>query len=93
MPSGSPPHDDEVPHDPEAPLDDATPHRDHQAPRDLDRRHDDETPRQGDAPDDGDGTAYEALDPGTRRDVLRQALSVGIATGAYGISFGALGVA
>lgn len=33
------------------------------------------------------------LDAGRRRAVLRQAWSVGIATGAYGISFGALGVA
>ena len=33
------------------------------------------------------------LDPATRTSVLRQAWSVGIATGAYGISFGALGVA
>jgi len=33
------------------------------------------------------------LDAATRTSVLRQAWSVGIATGAYGISFGALGVA
>lgn len=33
------------------------------------------------------------LDPATRRRVLRQGLSVGVATGAYGISFGALAVA
>ena len=32
-------------------------------------------------------------DPGPRRDVVRQSLSVGVATGAYGISFGALSVA
>jgi len=32
-------------------------------------------------------------DPGARRTVVRQALSVGVATGAYGISFGALAVA
>ena len=32
-------------------------------------------------------------DPGARRDVVRQSLSVGVATGAYGISFGALSVA
>ena len=31
-------------------------------------------------------------DPGARRTVVRQALSVGVATGAYGISFGALAV-
>ncbi|ADU48702.1 AzlC family ABC transporter permease [Intrasporangium calvum] len=34
-----------------------------------------------------------ALAPAERRVVVREALSVGIATGAYGISFGALGVA
>ncbi|MDF2092825.1 AzlC family ABC transporter permease [Knoellia sp. 3-2P3] len=34
-----------------------------------------------------------ALDPARRRAVQRQALSVGIATGAYGISFGALSTA
>ncbi len=34
-----------------------------------------------------------SLSPTRRREVLRQALSVGIATGAYGISFGALSVA
>jgi predicted branched-subunit amino acid permease len=33
------------------------------------------------------------LDPDTRRSVVRQSLSVGIATGAYGVSFGALAVA
>lgn len=33
------------------------------------------------------------LEPETRRRVLRQGLSVGVATGAYGISFGALAVA
>ena len=33
------------------------------------------------------------LPPSRRREVLRQSLSVGIATGAYGISFGALSVA
>jgi predicted branched-subunit amino acid permease len=42
-------------------------------------------------------TAYDdsdaPLDPAERRSVLRQSLSVGIATGAYGISFGALSVA
>jgi predicted branched-subunit amino acid permease len=32
------------------------------------------------------------LDPDARRSVVRQSLSVGIATGAYGISFGALAV-
>ena len=35
----------------------------------------------------------EALDPSRRRAVLRQAWSVGVATGAYGVSFGALSVA
>jgi predicted branched-subunit amino acid permease len=34
-----------------------------------------------------------ALDPARRRAVLRQAASVGVATGAYGISFGALSTA
>ena len=34
-----------------------------------------------------------ALDPARRRAVLRQAVSVGVATGAYGISFGALSTA
>jgi predicted branched-subunit amino acid permease len=34
-----------------------------------------------------------ALAPARRREVLRQSLSVGLATGAYGISFGALSVA
>jgi predicted branched-subunit amino acid permease len=38
-------------------------------------------------------TAAVGLDPRRRREVIRQAWSVGIATGAYGISFGALGVA
>lgn len=33
------------------------------------------------------------LDPSTRRAVLRQSWSVGVATGAYGVSFGALSVA
>ena len=33
------------------------------------------------------------LDPDLRRSVLRKALSVGVATGAYGVSFGALAVA
>ena len=33
------------------------------------------------------------VDPGARRAVVRQSLSVGVATGAYGISFGALAVA
>lgn len=39
------------------------------------------------------GAATGGLDARTRTTVLRQAWSVGIATGAYGISFGALGVA
>ena len=38
-------------------------------------------------------TASAGLDPTRRREVLRQSWSVGVATGAYGISFGALGVA
>lgn len=33
------------------------------------------------------------LDPELRREVLRESLSVGVATGAYGVSFGALAVA
>ena len=33
------------------------------------------------------------LDPEARRSVVRQSLSVGVATGAYGVSFGALAVA
>lgn len=35
----------------------------------------------------------ETLDPARRTEVLRQSWSVGVATGAYGISFGALAVA
>ena len=42
---------------------------------------------------DSDRGAPEPLSPGRRAEVLRQSLSVGIATGAYGISFGALSVA
>ncbi len=38
-------------------------------------------------------SAAPSLSPARRREVLRQAFSVGIATGAYGISFGALSVA
>lgn len=38
-------------------------------------------------------TAAPDLTPARRRQVQRQALSVGLATGAYGVSFGALGVA
>lgn len=38
-------------------------------------------------------TEPTALDPTLRRAVVRQGLSVGVATGAYGISFGALAVA
>ncbi|MFC7489192.1 MULTISPECIES: AzlC family ABC transporter permease [unclassified Knoellia] len=41
----------------------------------------------------GEPAAYPPLDGSKRKAVLRQSLSVGIATGAYGISFGALGVA
>ncbi|WP_353953356.1 AzlC family ABC transporter permease [Knoellia sp. S7-12] len=37
--------------------------------------------------------AYPPLDSECRKAIVRQSLSVGIATGAYGISFGALGVA
>ncbi|MEO6021386.1 MAG: AzlC family ABC transporter permease [Knoellia sp.] len=40
----------------------------------------------------GEHTAYPPLDGTKRKAVVRQGLSVGIATGAYGISFGALGV-
>lgn len=42
---------------------------------------------------EGEHTAYPPLAEERRKAVLRQSLSVGIATGAYGISFGALGVA
>lgn len=42
---------------------------------------------------EGEHAAYPPLDGVRRKAVLRQSLSVGIATGAYGISFGALGVA
>jgi len=35
---------------------------------------------------------FGTADPGARRAVVRQALSVGVATGAYGVSFGALAV-
>lgn len=38
-------------------------------------------------------TPDEELSPTRRRDVLRQAWSVGVATGLYGVSFGALSVA
>lgn len=41
----------------------------------------------------GEHTAYPPIERERRKAVLRQSLSVGIATGAYGISFGALGVA
>lgn len=41
----------------------------------------------------GEHAAYPPLASERRKAVLRQSLSVGIATGAYGISFGALGVA
>jgi predicted branched-subunit amino acid permease len=41
----------------------------------------------------GERTAYPLTDGATRKAVLRQSISVGVATGAYGISFGALGVA
>jgi predicted branched-subunit amino acid permease len=34
-----------------------------------------------------------ALDPARRRSIVRDGLAVGVATGAYGISFGAIGVA
>lgn len=39
------------------------------------------------------GPAYAPMATEHRRSVLRQSFSVGVATGAYGISFGALGVA
>ncbi|KGN42074.1 AzlC family ABC transporter permease [Knoellia aerolata] len=42
---------------------------------------------------EGEHAAYAPLADEQRRAVLRQSLSVGVATGAYGISFGALGVA
>lgn len=48
---------------------------------------------EGEGTPDGARTAYDPLEGDARRSVLRQSLSVGIATGAYGISFGALGVA
>lgn len=38
-------------------------------------------------------TPQTAIAPERRRDVLRQSWSVGVATGAYGVSFGALSVA
>lgn len=41
----------------------------------------------------GGRSPREGLDPSRRRTVLRQSFSVGFATGAYGISFGALSVA
>lgn len=41
----------------------------------------------------GEPTAYAPLEHHTRKSVVRQSLSIGLATGAYGISFGALGVA
>ncbi|MFC7488086.1 AzlC family ABC transporter permease [Knoellia sp. CPCC 206453] len=47
----------------------------------------------GEDPAEGEHTAYPPLEGAKRKAVLRQSLSVGIATGAYGISFGALGVA
>lgn len=47
----------------------------------------------GEGAAEGDHTAYAPLDRERRKAVLRQSLSVGVATGAYGISFGALGVA
>jgi len=40
-----------------------------------------------------EGVEQEALGPDRRRAVVRQALSVGLATSAYGVSFGALSVA
>lgn len=45
-----------------------------------------------DDPRDAD-VSRNGLHPARRREVLRQGLSVGLATGAYGISFGALSVA
>ena len=43
--------------------------------------------------DEGADRSPQRLEPAARAAVLRQAWSVGLATGAYGISFGALGVA
>lgn len=48
---------------------------------------------EGDDTTVGEHPAYPSPAEDTRRAVVRQSLSVGIATGAYGISFGALGVA
>lgn len=48
---------------------------------------------EGDGTTAGARTAYAPLEHHTRRAVVRQSLSIGLATGAYGISFGALGVA
>lgn len=42
---------------------------------------------------EGEHTAYAPMDGAHRKAVLRQSVSVGVATGAYGISFGALSVA
>ena len=41
----------------------------------------------------GEHTAYPLPDGATRKAVVRQSISVGVATGAYGLRFGALGVA
>lgn len=38
------------------------------------------------------GPAEAALDPGQRRSIIRDGLAVGVATGAYGLSFGAIAV-
>lgn len=43
--------------------------------------------------DEAPGEGMDAADRGSHAAVVRQALSVGVATGAYGVSFGALAVA
>ncbi|MGL5864455.1 MAG: hypothetical protein ACRCYX_01105, partial [Dermatophilaceae bacterium] len=45
------------------------------------------------APHDQTAPPADQADPVRRREVTRQSLSVGAATGAYGLSFGALSVA
>lgn len=48
---------------------------------------------EGDGTAAGERTAYGPLEHHERRSVVRQSLSIGVATGAYGVSFGALAVA
>jgi predicted branched-subunit amino acid permease len=69
---------------------DADPH----AHRDADphARPDADPPARPDSDPDGDAAAGTSRDP-ARAAVLRQAASIGLATGAYAISFGALAVA